>query len=60
LAFGARVFEDPDVAILPTIRLGDEEERFKATGYVDGKLYGHPRLARRGGADDLGAKEQCG
>lgn len=39
LAFGARVFEDPQVAILPTVRLGDEEERFKAIGQVDGKLY---------------------
>lgn len=39
LAFGARIFEDPQVAILPTVRLGDEEERFKAIGQVDGKLY---------------------
>jgi uncharacterized DUF497 family protein len=39
LAFGVRVFADPAVAIAPTIRLGDEEERFKATGMVDGKLY---------------------
>ncbi len=39
LAFGVRVFADSNVAILPTIRLGDEEERFKAIGLVDGKLY---------------------
>jgi len=39
LAFGARVFEDPDLAIVPTLRLGDEEERFKAIGRVDGKLW---------------------
>jgi uncharacterized DUF497 family protein len=39
LAFGVRVFADANVAIVPTIRLGDEEERFKATGMVDGKLY---------------------
>jgi uncharacterized DUF497 family protein len=39
LAFGVRVFADPSVAIVPTIRLGDEEERFKATGLVDGTLY---------------------
>jgi uncharacterized protein len=39
LPFGVRVFADPDVAILPTIRLGDEEERFRAIGRVDGKLY---------------------
>lgn len=39
LAFGGRVFDDPEVEILPTIRIGDEEERFKAVGLVDGKLY---------------------
>jgi uncharacterized DUF497 family protein len=39
LAFGVRVFADPLAAILPTVRLGDEEERFKAIGLVDGKLY---------------------
>jgi hypothetical protein len=33
LAFGARVFDDPDVLILPTIRDGDEEERYKAVGF---------------------------
>jgi len=39
LAFGARVFEDVDVAIVPTVRIGDEAERFKAVGLVDGKLW---------------------
>jgi uncharacterized DUF497 family protein len=39
LAFGARIFEDHDHLILPTIRKADEEERFKAIGMVDGKLY---------------------
>lgn len=39
LAFGKRVFDDPDVVIRPTIRINDEEERFKAVGIVDGKLY---------------------
>jgi len=39
LLFGARVFEDEDVAIVPTVRIGDEEERFKAIGQVDGKLW---------------------
>lgn len=39
LAFGKRVFRDPERAITPTIRIGDEEERFKAIGMVDGKLY---------------------
>lgn len=39
LAFGARVFEDADVAIAPTLREEDEEERFKAIGMVDGRLW---------------------
>lgn len=39
LGFGSRVMEDPLVAILPTVRLGDEEERFKAIGLVEGKLW---------------------
>ena len=39
LGFGARIFEDRDHLILPTIREADEEERFKAIGMVDGKLY---------------------
>lgn len=39
LAFGARVFEDPRLAIRPTLRLRDEEDRFKAIGRVDGKMW---------------------
>lgn len=39
LSFGMRIFHDPFHALIPTIRIGDEEERWKATGLVDGKLY---------------------
>lgn len=39
LAFGVRVFDDLDVLILPTIRREDEEERHKAVGMVEGRLY---------------------
>jgi uncharacterized protein len=39
LGFGARVFDDPDMLILPTIRIEDEEERYKAIGMVEGRLY---------------------
>jgi uncharacterized protein len=39
LTFGTRVFEDDDHFVVPTIRNGDEEERYKAIGMVDGKLY---------------------
>lgn len=39
LAFGARVFADAGLTIIPTVREEDEEDRFKAVGSVDGKLY---------------------
>ena len=39
LTFGKRVFADPLMAVMPTVRIGDEEERHKAIGMVDGKLY---------------------
>lgn len=39
LAFGIRVFGDPFFVLSPTVRLSDEEERMKAIGLVDGKLY---------------------
>jgi uncharacterized DUF497 family protein len=39
LSFGKRVFDDPWMTLIPTIRIGDEEERWKAVGMVDGKLY---------------------
>jgi uncharacterized protein len=39
LAFGKRVFADPFMTLSPTIRIGDEEDRWKAIGMVDGKLY---------------------
>jgi len=39
LLHGKRVFDDPDCVIVPTIRLKDEEERFKAIGMIDGKLH---------------------
>ncbi len=39
LAFGERVFAADDHVILPSIRREDAEERYKAIGMVDGKLY---------------------
>lgn len=39
LAFGMRIFRDPLHLLTPTIRIGDEEERWKVTGLVQGKLY---------------------
>lgn len=39
LDFGARLFDDPDHLVLPTIREADEEERYKAIGLVQDKLY---------------------
>jgi len=39
LAFGDRIFEDIDHLILPSLRPEDGEERFKAVGLVDEKLF---------------------
>ena len=39
LIFGDTVMADPDHLIIPSIRPQDGEERFKAVGLVDGKLY---------------------
>jgi uncharacterized protein len=39
LAFGKRVLDADGCVIAPTFRIGDEEERFKAVGIVEGKLY---------------------
>jgi uncharacterized DUF497 family protein len=39
LAFGMRIFDDSVHVLTPTVRIGDEEERWKAVGYVDGKLF---------------------
>jgi uncharacterized DUF497 family protein len=39
LGFGSRVFDDRDVLIAPTIRVADEEDRYKAIGMVEGALW---------------------
>lgn len=39
LSFGERVFAADDHLILPSIRNEDAEERYKAIGLVDSKLY---------------------
>lgn len=39
LGLGIRVFEDSDVLIVPTIRDVDEEERFKAIGMIEKRLW---------------------
>ena len=39
LAFGRRVFDDPDHIISSSIRLVDGEDRNKAVGMIEGKLY---------------------
>lgn len=39
LAFGIEVFEAEDHLILPSFRDDDVEERYKAIGLVNGKLY---------------------
>ena len=39
LAFGDRIFEDDNHLILPTIRVEDEEDRYKVVGGVGEKLF---------------------
>jgi uncharacterized protein len=39
LVFGRRVFDDPDHVLLASSRPIDGEDRYKAVGQVDGKLY---------------------
>ena len=39
LAHGARIFDDPAHIILASIRAIDGEDRYKAIGFVDGRLW---------------------
>ena len=39
LAFGARVFDDPRHVVLPSMRPIDGEDRYKAVGIVNGRLW---------------------
>ncbi len=39
LAFGSKIFEDPEHLMVSTIRKQDGEERYKVIGIVGGKLY---------------------
>ena len=39
LAVGAKIFDDQDVLIVPTIREEDREERYKAIGLIGDKLW---------------------
>jgi uncharacterized protein len=58
LAFGMRVFDHDDHIVVGSHRAEDGEDRFKAIGLVDGKLYtAGARVARRGGQVDFGATE---
>lgn len=39
LAFGERVWSDVGVIVAPTIRVEDGEQRYRAIGEVDGRLW---------------------
>lgn len=39
LALGQRIFDDPFLAILPSFRQVDGEDRFKAVGQIEGRLH---------------------
>ena len=60
LAFGEAVWADPDVVILPTIRVEDGERRFKAVGLVEAPVDGGACLSRPCDPIDFGQeKQQC-
>lgn len=48
LAFGAVVFDDPDHIVLPSIRPIDGENRYKAVGMVDGRIWTAVHVVRGG------------
>lgn len=48
LAFGARLFDDPALLILPSIRAEDGEDRYKAIGMAEGRLWTAVHVYRGG------------
>lgn len=48
LAFGTRVFADPDHLVIAAIRQADGEDRYKAIGMVDGKIWTAVHVLRGG------------
>ena len=48
LAFGSRVFDDANHLVLASIRPIDGEDRFKAIGHVEGKLFTAVHVIRDG------------
>jgi uncharacterized DUF497 family protein len=55
LALGAKISDDHEVLIVPTIRERDREERYKAIGLIG--VDGRTRLSRRCGQVSVGTKE---
>lgn len=48
LVFGAAVWADPDVLVVPTIRMEDGERRFRAVGLIGGRLWTAVHVDRGG------------
>ena len=48
LAFGARVLEDAKHVVLPSLRPVDGEDRYKAVGRVEGRLWTAVHVLRGG------------
>lgn len=48
LAFGSRIFDDPRVIVIKSVRESDGEERRKAIGRVGAKLYTAVHVLRGG------------
>lgn len=39
LSFGKGIFDDPALVLLPSFRAEDGEDRYKAVGLIEGKLF---------------------
>lgn len=48
LGFGERIWADEAILIVPTIRIEDGEQRFRAIGMVDGRLWTAVHVYREG------------
>ncbi|MEH3158003.1 MAG: BrnT family toxin [Sphingomonas taxi] len=48
LGFGERIWTDEAILVVPTIRIEDGEQRFRAIGRVDGRLWTAVHVYRDG------------
>lgn len=48
LGFGERIWADEAILVVPTIQIEDGEQRFRAIGMVDGRLWTAVHVYREG------------